>query len=177
MDDRFGFAVLVMDVTGEDVVEDEHPVVDRTDAFRLGLEILGQFIGSGWRKQSCQCARGLVEQCDGPGRGHALLHLRLGGLERVVPVAFAVAEQFGSRNAVRPDVVEGSAQVVRDGGFPVAWLVVDVVPERRDVVEQGRIAGGVEVFAHDHQRPYGDVAVGIMLVDGRVLVEHEPLRQ
>ena len=67
----------------------------------LGADVVGQpvevggVIGVHDAGGTGEVTQGVVEQLDGPGADHAVPQVRLGGLERVVPVAVAEGEEVG----------------------------------------------------------------------------------
>ncbi len=180
VDERHGHAVTEGDVPREHPVEDE--ITSERRVYGLGLltEGVGEPLGRGItivRQPFAQGARGLIQQGDGPGGGHVLLHRGLRRLQGVVPIPFAVTEQRGARDPVGADVVERAFQVVGDRRRRLARPIGLRIPEADRTPEQGVVAGGTEILGHGHERPYRDVAVGIVLVHRRVGVKHEPLRQ
>ena len=127
-----------------------------------GLAGPGDEVGGGVARLEAggERTQGGHQQHRGPGGDEPGRKVRVGRLERVVPVAVAVGGQRGAGDAHLGDPVERPAQVVLHrggGGEPV------VAHEGQPLGEQRGVAGRLQVVTDREQGPVEDVAVGVLL--------------
>ena len=122
-----------------------------------------------------QAAQHAVVQGDGPGAAQVVAHRRVGGLQRVVPVAVAVSGQVRAGDGAGADDGQRAGHMLgqrRRFGRGRRSAV-----ERQHLVQQAGVSTGQQVIGQRHQRPEDDVAVRIVGPAVRITrVEHEPLR-
>ena len=102
--------------------------------------------------------------------------LRVGWLQRVVPVALAVADQM---RAGDEPLAHGGKQLrhMRRHRIPVRGRrEIVLAPPGDRLVEKREIVRGLDIVAERLQRPDDDVAMAVPVADLRVGLEHEPLR-
>ncbi len=117
----------------------------------------------------------LEEQRDGPARHHGVAKAGVGGLQRVVPVALAVADEMGAGDEARADGGEERVDVRGDRIAAGGDGQVVGAPRHR-LVEEGAVVGRLDVVAERLERPDDDVAVAVAVADLGVGRQHEPLR-
>ena len=123
-----------------------------------------------------EVTQGVVQQLDGPGADHAVPQVRLGGLERVVPVAVAEGEEVGVTDELFTEAGEGAGEVVADRGGVVGEGEGGVVVGKGDLaVEEGGVGGVMEVVGGGKDGPDGDVAVAVRRLDVLKRRVHVPL--
>ena len=173
---RLGALVLEERIAGDRVVADQvalEVVVDRgREDAELGRGVVapdaGQHLGV--------AVELLEEQGDGPARDHPVAHVRVGRLQRVVPVALAVADEV---RAGDEPLAHGREQLVdmdRDRVALLGRLERVVLPPGHRLVENGEVVGRLDVVAERLQRPDDHVAMAVPVADLRVGLDHEPLR-
>ena len=118
----------------------------------------------------------LEQQRDRPAAHHPVAHLRVGRLQRVVPVAFAVADQVRIRDEPLADRGEQLVDMRRDRILARRRLGIILPPPRNRLVEEREIVRGLDVVAERLERPDDHVAVAVPVPDRAIGLEHEPLR-
>ena len=86
--------------------------------------------------------------------------MRVGRLERVVPVAVAVCRQRAPGDRALRDAVDRTPEVLGHRGRLAEGVVAD---EGDRLVEQARVTGGAQVVAGGEDGPEDDVAVRVLL--------------
>jgi hypothetical protein len=96
----------------------------------------------------------------GPRRHEVRREVRVGGLERVVPVAVAVCRQRAPGDRALRDARDRTPEVLGDRRGLAERVVAD---EGDRLVEQARVARRAQVVANRKDRPEDDVAVRVLL--------------
>ncbi len=118
----------------------------------------------------------LIQKSDGPAAHHRVAQPGIGRLQRIVPVALAVANQMGTRYEALANRREQLLDVDRDRVLVCGTLQRLVAAPRRGLVEKRQIVGGFEIVVERLQRPDDHIAVAVPVLNERVGLEHEPLR-
>ena len=122
-----------------------------------------------------QLVQHLRVQRDRPGAAHALAQLRVGGLERIVPIAVAIGDQGRAFDVALADDGQRALGVLPDSGRVGLGTLRGEEGQRQ--VEQRSIPAGQQVAGQAQQRPEDHVTVRITGADMALAVEeHEPLR-
>ena len=143
-----------------------HQVFQKGAADALGH--LTAAVGSLLRQHPGKAIQYLKGQRLGPAAYKAFLQLAAAGLQSVVPVAARIGEQSSAGQKPGLNGIQRPHNVLlqRQAGLPVG--------KGDALVQNFRVAGGVQIVGQAFQRPEHHVAVAAVHLVG-VTVEHEPL--
>src|SRR5262249_50291365 len=127
--------------------------------------------------QDLAVARDLLkQQRHRPTAYHPVAHLRVHRLQRVVPVALAVTDEMGAGDEALDYRCHQLLDVTRNRVTIRRALERVVVAPRYALPQKAEVVRGLDIVVQRLEGPHDDVAVAVLVPNGRVGLEHEPLR-
>src|ERR1700733_1539753 len=164
-------------IAGDDSIAKKIGVEVLAHRGRERVELLGA-LGCALRltKDFGVAAELLVKESDGPSACHPIACRRIDRPKRVVPIAVAITNKVRAGNEARAHRLD-QLDDVSSHQIDVRRLleIIGAAPRNR-LVEEGKIAGGLDVVTERFERPDDNVAMRLPVLHDGIGFEHEPLR-
>ena len=153
----------------EHAIAGDHSVADEESvevlAYRSGKRV--ELLGPPRRalrmaKDFGVAAKLLVEQNDRPGARHPVVFRRIDRLKRIVPVAVAITNEVRAGDEARAHRLYQLVDVAGHRVSARSLLEIVLAAPRNGLIEESKVAGGLDIVAERLERPDDDVAMRLL---------------